>query len=111
MRSGTDPILGLIGLATKAGKTACGQAACEEAVKGGKAKLVLVASDASENTREPILTLCRLRGVPARDYATKEQLGAYTGKALRAAAAVTDAGLADQIRMRIDNRNENKASK
>ena len=45
-------ILNLLGLATKAGKIASGEFAAEKAVKSGKAHLVIVSEEASDNTRK-----------------------------------------------------------
>ena len=47
-----NKILSLIGLATKAGKTVSGEFSTEKSVKTGKGYLVLVAEDASENTKK-----------------------------------------------------------
>ena len=49
-----NKVLSLIGLATKAGKTASGEFLTEREVKSGKAALVIVAGDASENTKKKI---------------------------------------------------------
>ena len=48
----TDKALSMIGLATKAGKIASGEFAVESAVRKGKACLVIIASDASDNTKK-----------------------------------------------------------
>ena len=45
---------GLIGLATKAGKIAAGTEACLEAIEKRNAKLILIATDASERTKKSI---------------------------------------------------------
>ena len=45
-------VLSLVGLATRAGKTVSGEFSTEKSVKSGKGYLVLVAGDASENTRK-----------------------------------------------------------
>ena len=45
-----DKVLSLIGLAMKAGKCASGEYMTESETKSGKAYLVVVAADASENT-------------------------------------------------------------
>ena len=44
--------LSLLSLATKAGKTKSGEFLTEKAVKEGDAYLVIVAADASDNTRK-----------------------------------------------------------
>lgn len=47
-----DKVLSLIGLATKAGRVVSGEFATEKEVKCGRAFLVVVALDASENTKK-----------------------------------------------------------
>ena len=51
-------ILNLIGLATKAGKTASGEFSTEKAVKSGKAHLVIVSEEASDNTKKMFTNMC-----------------------------------------------------
>lgn len=54
-------ILNLLGLATKAGKTASGGFMTEKSVKGGKAFLVLVPEDASDNTKKMFFNMCTIK--------------------------------------------------
>ena len=89
--------LSYIGLATKAGKTASGEFSTEKAIKEGKAFLVIVAEDASDNTKKNFRNACAWYHVPVCIFATKEELGASTGKAMRASLAVLDEGLAKAI--------------
>lgn len=86
--------LSYIGLATKAGKTASGEFSTEKAVKSGKAFLVVVAEDSSDNTKKNFFNACAYYHVPICVLGTKEELGASTGKAMRASLAVLDEGLA-----------------
>ena len=53
-----DKILSLVGLATRAGKTASGEFCTEKEVKTGRAALVIVAGDASENTKKKFRDMC-----------------------------------------------------
>ncbi|MDE6929215.1 MAG: ribosomal L7Ae/L30e/S12e/Gadd45 family protein, partial [Lachnospiraceae bacterium] len=50
--------LNLLGLATKAGKTASGEYSTEKAVKTGKASLVIVSEEASDNTKKMFTNMC-----------------------------------------------------
>ena len=50
--------LSLLGLAAKAGRVVSGEFATEKAVKAGKARLVLVAGDASDNSRKKFSDMC-----------------------------------------------------
>lgn len=56
----TDKALSMIGLATKAGKIASGEFAVESAVRKGKAVLVIIASDASDNTKKSFMIWVRI---------------------------------------------------
>ncbi len=51
-------ILGLLGLATKAGKVVFGTDACIEAINKKKTKLVIVSEDASDRTKSNFEYLC-----------------------------------------------------
>ena len=51
-------VLNMIGLATKAGKTVSGEFSTEKAVKTGKAWLVIVSEEASDNTRKMFTNMC-----------------------------------------------------
>ena len=53
-----NKVLSLIGLATKAGKTVSGEFSTEKSVKTGKGLLVIVAEDASENTKKKFRNMC-----------------------------------------------------
>lgn len=85
-------LMSLLGLAQKAGKVSSGELAVETAIRSGKAKLLLVACDASANTQKGYHDLARHYQVECYVQLTKEQLGRCTGKAQRAALAVTDSG-------------------
>ena len=81
-------VLNMIGLATKAGKTVSGEFSTEKAVKTGKAWLVIVSEEASDNTRNH---------VPVCFFGKKEELGHSMGKEFRASLAITDEGFAKTL--------------
>lgn len=86
-------LLNLIGLATKAGKTVSGEFSTEKAVKTGKAWLVIVSAEASENTKKQFANMCAYYKVPIHFFGGKEELGHAMGKEFRASLAVLDEGL------------------
>ena len=94
--------LSLISLATKAGKTASGEFCTEKEVKSGKAELVIVADDASDNTKQKFKNMCEFYEVPIYFYGDKDTLGHAMGKEFRASLAVTDPGLAKGIIKHLD---------
>ncbi len=97
-----DRILSMMGLARKAGQLVSGEFATEKAVKEGKARLVIIASDASENTKKLFFDKCRSYSVPLRVYSDKESIGRALGLRYRASAAVTDQGFSESLLGKID---------
>ena len=89
-----DRVLSMLGIAAKSGSVVSGEFSTEKAVKDGKAYLVIVAADASENTVKMFRNMTDFYEVPMYLYADKEMLGHYIGKEFRASLAVTNEGLA-----------------
>lgn len=96
-----NKVLSLVGLATKAGKTVSGEFSTEKAVKSGTAFVVIVAGDASDNTKKKFKNMCDFYSVPIYFYEDKDTLGHAMGKEFRASLAVTDAGFAKGIMKKI----------
>lgn len=92
-----NKVLSLIGLATKAGKTVSGEFSTEKSVKTGRGFVVLIAEDASENTKKKFRNMCEYYHVPIYFYGMKDELGKAMGKEMRASLAVQDAGFAKAI--------------
>lgn len=90
-------ILNLLGLATKAGKLSSGEFSTEKSVKAGKAHLVLVSEEASDNTRKMFINMCTHYKVPIYFFGKKAELGHAIGKELRASVAVLDAGFSKAL--------------
>ena len=94
--------LSMISLATKAGKTVSGEFCTEKEVKSGLAQLVIVAEDASENTKKKFQNMCEFYEVPIYFYGDKDTLGHAMGKEFRASLAVIDHGFANGIKKHLD---------
>ena len=94
--------LSLISLATKAGKTKSGEFQTEKEIKDGYAYLVIVAQDASDNTKKKFQNMCDFYEVPIYFYSDKDTLGHAMGKEFRASLAVIDEGFAKGIRKHLD---------
>lgn len=91
----TADALGLLGLARKAGKLEAGEEPVDAACRGHRAKLVLLAADAAENTARRAQRLCERTKVPwMQTPRTKAELGGQLGRASCAVLAFTDNGLA-----------------
>ncbi len=88
-------LIGLLGLAQKAGKLQTGEESVSTAAKGHKARLLLLSSDAGERTRRHAGQLsqegnCPLLPVPL----TRMELGGAVGRGECVLLAFTDVGLA-----------------
>ncbi len=92
-----DRILSTLSLAQKAGQVASGEFSAEKAVKEGRAVLVIVAGDASDNTKKKMKNMTEYYEVPLYVYSDKENLGRSIGKEYRSMAAVTHPGFADSM--------------
>ena len=97
-----DKVLSLISLATKAGRCASGEFMTEGQTKSGRASLVVVAEDASDNTKKKFRDMCKFYKVPMIVYGDKDTLGHAMGKELRASLAVVDNGFAQAIMKKMD---------
>ena len=87
----------LLGLAEKGGRLASGEFMTEKTVKEGSACLVIVAGDASDNTKKMFRNMCDFYDVPFFCFSDKETLGHKIGKEFRASLAVKDEGMAKAI--------------
>ncbi len=97
-----NPAYDMLGLCRRAGKLVSGAQAVGDALKKGKAHLVLIDASASEATKNALKNSCRGRNVAAEEIES-QALGHAIGKPERMTAAVTDAGFADRIRKLLNN--------
>lgn len=89
-----DKILNFLGLAARAGKVVSGEFSVEKLIKANKAKLVLVALDASDPTKKLFKDKSTYYQVPMHVYGDKDSLGHAIGKQARASVGVSDHGFA-----------------
>ena len=97
-------VLSMLGLAAKAGKVASGEFSTEKEVKSGRAALVIVADDASDNTKKKFKNMCDFYHVPIYFYKDKDTLGHAMGKQFRASLAILDEGFAKGILKELKSR-------
>ena len=92
-----DKIYGLIGLAARARKLAYGYDSVVELIKKNKAKLVIVAKDASEKTKKNIEYISNKYNVKFITFGNKEKLSHIIGKENIVIIALKDANLSGEI--------------
>ena len=96
-----DKVLSMLGIAAKAGGVVSGGYQTEHAVKAGGAYLVIVAEDASENTKKKFRNMCEFYKIKMVCYSDGENLGSAIGKEYRICLALTDEGLAKAVQTRL----------
>ncbi len=92
-----DRVLSMLGLGARARSVVSGEFSVEKAVKTGAAYLVLVAEDASDNTKKHFADMCSFYECDLVFYGHKESLGRAIGKEFRASVAVVDENFANGI--------------
>lgn len=90
-------ILGLIGLAMKAGKVAFGSDSVEENIVKKKVKLVIVSKDSSERTKNKFINICKKNNTDIIIDGDIEGLSKAIGKSNKAVLGIKDANFAYSI--------------
>jgi ribosomal protein L7Ae-like RNA K-turn-binding protein len=90
-------ICSFIGLARKAGAVEAGENAVENVVRRGRAFLVVIAADASDNTVRKVCGLCAANDVKTVRFGNKSGLGGILGREMFSVIAVTDRRFSDRI--------------
>ena len=90
-----------LGLAHRAGAVARGTGATRDALRTGRARLVLTATDGAPGQLDKLEGLLRARDVPHRSVGTRAEMGAALGGPPLTSVAVTDAGFAEQVLRRL----------
>ncbi len=101
-------IYSLVGLSMRQGAVESGSFSAEKSIKGGTAKLVIIAEDASDNTKKDFTDMCTYYHVPFCVFGTKDTLGHAIGKEFRVVMALTNPGLAEKISEQINTLQENR---
>lgn len=92
-----DKIFGLMGLAVRGRNLVSGEFSVETALKKNQAKLVIIASDASDNTKKHFRDMCNFRDVPLIVYGDKASIGHAISQESRASVAILDEGLSKAV--------------
>ena len=94
-------IRSFLGLCMRAGGLVSGETAVVGTIRSGKAYLVLVAHDASENTAKMYGDKCASYGTDMMFFGTAEAIGEAIGKNRRTAVAVTEENFARELKKRL----------
>lgn len=90
-------LLGMLGLAAKAGKITFGADSCKEAIAKNRVKLILLAQDASERTKTKFTDLANINNIPVYNIANIEELSKAIGKKNKAVVGIIDLNFSKAI--------------
>ena len=93
----SNKVLNLLGLAARAGKIASGEFSVDKALNGKKAALIVLAEDASENTRKHFTDKAVFHQIDMIVLSTKDELGHAVGRGSRSCLSVNDSGFAAAV--------------
>ena len=103
-----NKFLSLLGLCKRAGKLAAGEVAAEQAVRGKKAYLLILAEDASKNTKKKFNNSAAYYELALAEIGTKEELGRAIGADMRSIIAITEEGFAKKLKQLAEDIIENR---
>lgn len=92
-----NKILGLIGLAMKAGKVCFGADSVEENIIKKKTKLAIISEESSERTKNKFISICKKYTVPVIIYGDIESLSKSIGKSNKAILGINDINFSNSI--------------
>ena len=96
-------IASLLSLSAKAGFLRTGEETAEKLLRNGGAELVIIAGDASDNTKKKFVNKCFFYDRPVRVFGDRAVLSKCVGKNNRTVFAVTDGGFAARLQILIDS--------
>ena len=97
----TNKVLGMIGLAAKAGKISFGREQVAEGAARKKISFVILAKDSSNRTKKEIQELCLQYHIICLEYGTIENLSKAIGKENKAIIGITSKRFSKEIEDKI----------
>lgn len=90
-------MLGMLGIATKAGKITFGAEACKDSIMRNKTKLLIIACDASERTKTKFKYLANSKKIPIFEISDIEEISRAIGKKNKAIVGILDVNFSKAI--------------
>ncbi len=90
-------VFGLLGIAMKAGKIACGTESVTETIERGKANLVMISEDASDKSKTNMKFLCNKNNIKIIEFGTIEEISKAIGKQNKSVVSIKDKNLGEEI--------------
>ena len=92
-----NKVLGLIGLAMKAGKVCFGADSVEENISNKKVKLLIISKESTERTQKKFVEICNKNNIPVIIDGKIDILSKTIGKNNKAMIGIKDKNFANSI--------------
>ncbi len=92
-----EKLCGLLGLATRAGKTVFGTEACMSSIEKRRIKLVIVGTDSADRTKINFKEICKKLNIPIWEGLTIDILSKAIGKSNKAVIGITDVNFSKEM--------------
>lgn len=89
--------LQFLGLTKRSGKILEGYNKCEDSVKKGKIKLLIISKDCSENTKDKFLRYCLNSSIDVIECCSGEVLGKALGREEVNIIGILDSGMSEKL--------------
>jgi ribosomal protein L7Ae-like RNA K-turn-binding protein len=99
-----DKIDSYLGFAARSRNLVVGTDTCRILMGKGKLKLLILATDLSENTREKVVREAIKNNVPYKTYETKEKLSKLTGEKTSGVFGILDDNFKNVIVKELENK-------
>lgn len=96
-------VLNLLSLSQRSGRIVSGEFMTQKAVKSRQACLVILAADASENTKKKFYNMGAFYQVPVVELSDKDTLGHRIGRTERSSLALLDDGFAKAVKKELES--------
>lgn len=88
---------GMLSLAMKAGKLKIGEGRAQDTIRNDEAYLIILSSDASDNTQKKFSDMGSYRDIPVIRPCDRFELGSTIGRDFAVVIAVSDSGFAGSL--------------
>lgn len=95
--NGSDKALSLLGLAARARKIVSGEELVVKGIQRGIVFYVIIAEDASINSKKKIIDKCNFYDIPFNEKFDRNMLGHAIGKESRITVGITDQGFSNRL--------------
>lgn len=93
----------MLGIGKKAGLIVSGETGCIHSLKDNSSKLLIIAKDASDNTKNKFKALCNNKDIMYIEIGLKSELGSAIGKEITSVISIKDEVFSEALKKIIND--------